>query len=208
MVTAALRPKGLDSDAKLMLRVFLTYPLDAIGFLGSTGVDAKLWLRVFLGAGDVGVVAAITLLGFPRSRRSAPQNLSFFICAKLMLRDFTGVSDFLCSTGGVRTVRPVGVLGVLKLGADCFLRVTGCRPSTESVRSGSVKLDLLVGLGVEVRGLDFPLLLCEAGALSPRGDAFPLMEEAGETVRGVVESSWSSEGELFVGDKLLLMVRE
>lgn len=77
------------------------------------------------------------------------------------------VRDFLYSTGGVLTDLP-GVLGVLKLGADCFLvRSAGdFWRSTESARSGRVRLALvLLGLGVEVF---IPLV---------RGDSFPLIGE-------------------------------
>lgn len=100
-----------------------------------------------------------------------------------MLRDFFGaftndaeVRDFLYSTGGVLTDLP-GVLGVLKLGADCFL-LRGAGEfwrSTESTRSGRVKLALfLLGLGVEVRR---PLLVRLAGEVLPLivGEVLPLI---------------------------------
>lgn len=186
---------------------------------------------------SVGVVAALVLLVFfTWLSRSVPQNVllsSFCTCARLILRDFLGVvgvvakaaevSDFLCSTGGVLTDLPVGVLGVLKLdGADCFLlRAAGDlgeRPSTESARSGRVKAErkLLAeaGLtGVEVRrwsgsGELLPLLaLLEARVERPlrssTGDVLPLMEEAllstGETVPAT-EHSLVSEALLLAGE--------
>lgn len=183
---------------------------------------------------SVGVVAALVLLVFfTWLSRSVPQNVllsSFCTCARLILRDFLGVvakaaevSDFLCSTGGVLTDLPVGVLGVLKLdGADCFLlRAAGDlgeRPSTESARRGSVKAErkLLAeaGLtGVEVRrwsgsGELLPLLaLLEARVERPlrssTGDVLPLMEEAllstGETVPAT-EHSLVSEALLLAGE--------
>lgn len=205
--------RGLKSVgvARLMLRVFFGKPFVPLNvFFGSfTGVEARLWLRALRAPASVGVLTALVLLFFLTwLSLSVPQKVlfsSFCTCARLILRDFLGalvkevdVNDFRCSTGGVLTDLPVGVLGVLKLeGADCFLvrgaGDFGCRPSTESARSGKVKADrrLLAGaglLGVEVRlksgsGELLPLLaLLEARVDLPlrnsTGEVLPLMEEA------------------------------
>lgn len=118
-----------------------------------------------------------------------------------MLTKAFEVSDLRSSTGGVRTDRPVGVAGVLKLeGADCFLARGAGDFSAAASLSGRVSADLLrtgAGLvGVEVRrcssGEVLPLLglLEERGrpSLGSTGDVCPLAEEAllsaGEAARG------------------------
>lgn len=140
--------------ARLMLRVFLaalSFSVLQKGFLVScTGVEARLWLRVFLaGGGPVGVEAALAGRRAVLSR-SVPHNGFSGASAKLMLLDFFGalvgvvVSDFLCSTGGVLT--DLGCACRVP-GKDCF-RVRGC-----SAFKGRVREDraVRVGLGVEVR---------------------------------------------------------
>lgn len=150
-----------------------------------------------------------------------------------MLLDFFGaltgdaeVRDFLDSTGGVLTDLP-GVLGVLKLGADCFLvRSAGdFWRSTESARSGRVKLaraDLLC-LGVEVlippsaragdtfppigedlpltAGEDFPLW-GEVLPLRGFGDAFPPVEALRSTGDTEPCLSLVREALLLAGERL------
>lgn len=152
-----------------------------------------------------------------------------------MLLDFFGaltseldVRDFLCSAGGVLTDLP-GVLGVLKLGADCFLvRSAGdFWRSTESTRSGRVKLVLfLLSLGVEVlspllvrlageslplagevfplfAGDDFPLIWGEDLPLRGFGEAFPLIEALLSTGDTEPWASLVSEALLLAGERLL-----
>lgn len=151
-------------------------------------MEARLWLRVFLAIGSVGVVTVLLFFFAFWFNLSVPQN-GFLsrVLARLMLLDFLGVlskafevSDLRSSTGGVRVDLPVGVPGVLKLeGADCFLLVMGLSFVSFSGRVNADLFLLSAGLvGVEVRKGDvFPLVLRN---LTPEstGEVLPLIDEA------------------------------
>lgn len=130
------------------------------------------------------------------------------------------VSDFLYSTCVLEDL-PVGVFGVLMLGAECFLVICAefltVRPSIESW-SGRVNDDLtfLGLLGVELLspsgiGEFLPLLaLLDARVLLPlfnSGEVLPLMDEAllstGEAVPAK-DGSLVSDVLLLAGDTLVL----
>lgn len=115
-----------------------------------------------------------------------------------MLTKAFEVSDLRSSTGGVRTERPVGVAGVLKLqGADCF-RARGAGDfSAAASLSGRVSADLFLagaGLaGVEVRRCSSGELLPLLGLLEERGR--PSSGSAGEAARGGEGGAGGAGGE-------------
>lgn len=152
------------------------------------------------------MVARLVLLLLAWFSLSVPQKGFFSGCkAKLMDRDFFGAFKVGIFRSVEGLVREVGVFGVLKQGADCFL-VRAL--SFSGLFNGRVKADFKarVLMGVEVRRLSgtgeiFPSLL--ARLILATGEDFPLTEEALLSTGDIVPDSLS-EVLLLAGEMVLM----